>query len=912
MIRHIYILLFGIMFCPASLLFAQEKADSLHSITLTLHIEKQPLENVLQEIEKQSGLYFSYEASLLKGLAKVTFKAVDEPMNSSLERLLTPLSLMWQQRGKTIILKKRPRQVVISGFVRDKASAESLIGASVFQSATRKGAATNSYGFFSIPLDPGDIQLQVSYIGYKPQVVSFPFMERDTMLTIELEGNAILDEVVVLASDRDRQPVMNTQMGNLEINRQTIQSTPTLFGESDIIKTLQLTPGVSAGTEGFAGMYVRGGNMDENLFLIDGNPVYQVNHVGGIFSAFNTEAIRGMDFFKSGFPARYGGRLSSVVEVHTKEGNMKEYHGSASLGLISANLSLEGPIIKDRTSFMIAMRRTWLDAILLPTLAIVNKSEKKHGSKVSGRYAFYDLNVKLNHIFNERSRMFFSLYNGKDILKASPEEFNPESEYETTPYLNKYDASLTWGNLMATLGWTYVFNNKLFGRVSGVYTQYRSSLRSTQENTYDVKGSEDYEYSFNETTSLNGISDFGLRSSFDYLPAANHHIRFGGDYLLHRFRPEYSRYKATNELDEETEQINTTYTDDLLWSHEASAFIEDEWTLSSRVKLNAGLRLSLFAVTGKTYFSAEPRLSGRWLMRKDLSMKASYARMSQSVHLLNSSYINLPTDSWMPVTSHFKPLVSDQVSLGMYYNLKEKYDFSIEGYYKKLNNLLDYRDGYSFLPTFSSWEEKLTAGSGRAYGVEFMARKQAGKTTGWVSYALSWADRKFSDINDGERFPSKFDNRHKLNIVLMHKLTPKVEVSAAWSYSSGNRMTLSLESYEMATGGVMPGGGSDRNTIDLYSGRNNYQLAPYHRLDLGVNILRPKKSGNLGIWNISIYNVYNRMNPFMVYKGHKEVAVWLPPGQDPDGKGYHHKSVPVFKQLGIFPIIPSISYTYKF
>ncbi|MDH6313262.1 outer membrane cobalamin receptor [Parabacteroides sp. PFB2-10] len=908
--KSIYLLICGIFICSVSSLFAQEPTASLPTVTLDLH--QKPLEEILSEVEKQTGLYFSYEASLLNGLPQVNIKAENEPIDACLNRLLTPLSLMWQQRGKSIILKKRPRQVVVSGFVRDKGSSESLIGASVYQIASRKGAATNSYGFFSLSLEPGDIRLQVSYIGYKPRVIEFPFMERDTLLTIELEGSAVLEEVVVVASDLDRQPVMTTQMGKLEINQQTIQATPTMFGESDIIKTIQLTPGVAAGTEGFAGMYVRGGNLDENLFLIDGNPVYQVSHVGGIFSAFNTEAIRGMDFFKAGFPARYGGRLSSVVDVHTKEGNMREYKGSASLGLISANLSLEGPIIKDKTSFMVAMRHTWLDAITAPAVAIVNKMEKKNGTKVGGRYAFYDINMKLNHIFNDRSRMFFSLYHGKDVMKASPKEFNSEREQDDPPYLLENKTSLTWGNLMATLGWTYVFNNKLFGRVSGVFTQYKSTLRSSNEYTYSTPDADDYEYTYNETSSRNGITDFGLRSSFDYLPAAEHHIRFGLDYLAHRFRPEYNRYRAENNLGQESEQINTTFTDDLLLSHEASAFVEDDWTLSSRIKLNGGLRASAFAVQNKTYFSLEPRLSARWLMRRDLSMKASYARMNQFVHLLSGSYINLPTDSWMPVTSHFKPLVSDQVSLGLYYNLKSNYDFSIEGYYKNLNNLLDYRDGYSFLPTFSTWEEKVTAGKGRAYGVEFMARKQTGKTTGWVGYTLSWADRKFEEIDGGKRFPSKYDNRHKINIVVMHKLSKKVDLSAAWTYSSGNRQTLSLNSYEVAEGWMPGESGSGTQVLDAYTGRNNFQLPAYHRLDLGINVYRPKKSGNLGIWNISIYNVYNRLNPFMVYKAHKTVREWLPPGQDPNGLGPHNKSVPVFKKVGIIPIIPSISYTYKF
>ena len=872
---------------------------------VTLNMQKASVREILDEIQKQTGVTFSYESSLLSGLQKTTFRADDEALTDCLTRLFANLPVVYKMTGNVVVLKRKPKQVTVSGFVRDKRSAESLIGASVYEAHSRVGTASNNFGFFSLTLPLGDITIRSSYIGYTSHQHILNGLERDTVLTIELEPSASLEEVVITGQSNDKQSVLSTQMGALEINQQTIRSTPVMFGEADIIKTLQLTPGVSAGTEGTAGMYVRGGNVDENLFLIDGNPVYQINHIGGIFSAFNPEAISGMDFFKSGFPSRYGGRLSSVVDVHTKEGNMKEYHGSASIGLISGNLNFEGPIIKDRTSFNIGLRRTWLDVLSAPAVAIAHKIKKKDGTRLRARYAFHDLNLKVNHIFNDRSRMYLSLYNGNDVLKGGSTDF-PDQDSDNN-YNYDSDVSLRWGNIMATAGWTYVFNNRLFGKVSGVFTRYHSRLRNTEHDVVGNEGDEDYSDSFRENETNTGITDFGLRTSFDYLPASAHHIRFGGDYLVHRFHPEYNRSVAYEKNEETSVEIGQEFANDLLWGHEAGVYAEDDWTLSSAVRLNAGLRFSLFNVQGKTYTGLEPRVSLRWLLDDNLSFKASYSRMNQYVHLISNSFISLPTDAWMPVTRKLKPLISDQVSAGFYYNLNKEYNFSVEGYYKTLDNLLEYRDGHTFTPSFVNWEDKLTAGEGRSYGAEFMVRKETGRTTGWVGYGLSWSDRQFDELNQGARYPARFDNRHKLNIVVMHKISPKVELSAAWSYASGNHVTLSLENYyENGTGSPTNNDNhymDASESIDYYEGRNNYQLPAYHRLDLGIKIYRPKKKGRMGIWTVSIYNVYSRMNPFMIYKSDKTV---------PDPGSSYGKNVPVFKTIGIMPIIPSISYTYKF
>lgn len=859
---------------------------------ITLSARQVNLKTILADIETQAAVTFSYESSLLEGLPLITFSCKKETLKGCLDSLFINLPLIFRQTENFIILKKKPKQYTISGFVTD-ISKETLLNASVYDTQSTQGVTTNSYGFYSLTLHPGTVNLTCSYVGYKPFNNEFT-LSGDTIIHIMLEGQPSLNEIVVEGKN-PKTEVLNSRMSRLELTSSDIKSTPTLFGEADLVKTLQLLPGVSAGTEGLAGMYVRGGNNDENLFLIDGNPVYQINHLGGIFSAFNPEAVKSMDFYKGSFPSRYGGRLSSVVDVRTKDGNMKEFHGSASIGLIAANLSLEGPIIKGRTSFNIAVRRTYLDVFTAPAFAIINKKNKS-GDKINFRYAFHDINAKINHKFSDRSRLYLSLYSGEDVLKYKFEEWNIRDDHKQLGSRDK--ASLNWGNLISSLTWNYVFNNKLFGNMSLVYSKYRSKIsydngNINEENELPQEGS-------HAIRSHSSIEDIGYRMDFDYIPSPIHHFRFGSDYLFHMFRPEYYSKKTVLTDDKTSEIVDKIYSDQRLHANEFSLFGEDDITLSSRLQANIGLRFSLFNIGQKTYSSLQPRASVRYLMGKDWSVKASYSRMSQYVHLISSTYLSLPTDNWAPVTENIKPMLSDQVSAGAYYRLNRTFNFSIEGYYKTMNNILENKDGSALMPSFSQWDQKIVSGKGRSYGVEFMARKVTGRTTGWIGYGLTWANRQFKEINRGNRYPAKFDNRHKVNIVIAHKLSKRVDINLSWMYATGNRVTIALEQYDGAQppGTEYPGGNSP---FDYVKERNNVKLADYHRLDLGLNIYRPKKNGRMGIWNISIYNVYNRLNPFMIHKK----SVYDESGEFPNGKT-------VFQQIGILPIIPSISYTYKF
>lgn len=883
------------------------KAIEEHEPTVSLNVKQRPLREVFNEITRQTGMSFSYESSLLAKVPReITFRSVNEPLSVTLKRLFTMIPLNYRVIGKYIILKKKSNKITISGFVSDKYSMESLAGASVYEFKTRKGTTSNGSGFFSLTMEEGETELEVSYVGYQRYKLHFPYLRKDTVIRIPMITNERLQEVVVIGNQAVQEPVLTPQMGSLKLSQHTVKSIPAMFGEADIIKTLQTFPGVSAGIAGLAGMYVRGGNGDENLYLIDGHPLYQVNHIGGLFSAFNSDVVKDIDFYKSAFPARYGGRLSSVVDVHTKDGNMREYHGSAMLGLTSGALSLEGPLVKDKTSFSIALRRSWLDVLSAPAVAILNATKQEGDSKLIARYAFTDLNVKVNHNFNTRSRAYAGLYFGQDFLKGGSKE---KWEGEETKDVSK----LRWGNLVAFAGWSYVFGNKLFGDINASYTRYASTLKREYTET-------SAEESLRNTSSTgNGINDVSLRAKFDYMPVQAHHIRFGGDYTYHRFHPEYTESRSS---DMNVSSMKTG--SGILGAHEAGLYVEDDWELSHIFRLNAGLRLGVFNIGKKTYASLEPRFAIRSLLSPSFSLKASYARMHQYIHQVGESYIDLPTDTWLPVSKNIKPQMSDQVSLGAYYNLNNKYSFSVEGYYKWMHNILDYKDGYNFLPSFVGWEQKMAVGKGRVYGVELTARKETGKVTGWIGYGLMWADRQFPEINGGKRFPAKFDNRHKLNIVANWKVSKKVELTGSWTYMTGNRVTVSFENYQYlgqthnsaTVPNYTPSGAlnppyMDDTGLSYYTERNNYRLPAYHRLDLGINIYCPKKKGRMGIWNVSIYNVYSYMAPVAIHK-----RIWYKPNSEGyyEGSGYYpeNRTDCYFEKLGLIPIVPSVSYTYKF
>lgn len=770
----------------------------------------------------------------------------------------------------------------ISGFISDKASGEKLIGATVIEVESKKGTSANLYGFYSFTLPEGVIKVRFSYVGYQTVIKEIK-LDENIKLNIELISNSTLKEFEVIASQSEKIQE-KTQMSSVDVSMEKVKSLPVFLGEQDIMKTIQLLPGVQSGSEGSSGLYVRGGGPDQNLILLDGVPVYNASHLFGFFSVFNADAINSVKLIKGGFPARYGGRLSSVIDIRMKEGNQKEFHGEGSIGLISSKLSLEGPIIKDKTSFIVSARRTYIDILARP---LIKAAANQNGSEGTGGYYFYDVNAKINHKFNETSRLYLSGYFGDDKFYA-----NTKDSYTFNGQTDVYDSenSLRWGNVITALRWNKIINDKLFSNTTLRYSKYRFNVGfSEKTTTTDNSGTSSSEFKFDY---FSGIEDWAGSVDFDYVPNPNHYIKFGIGDTYHTFRPGVNQFKIS---ESSSEDLDTTFGSQNQFAHEANVYIEDDFKIGELLKFNIGLHGSAFIVKKKTYYSLQPRFSGRYLIDETMSVKASYARMAQFLHLLTNTSIGLPTDLWVPATDRIAPQTSDQIAVGVAKTLKKEYEVSIEGYYKWMNNLIEYKDGASFFGSDKDWQDKVESGKGWSYGGEFLIEKKQGRTTGWIGYTLSWTNRQFEEINFGEVFPYKYDRRHDIGLAVTHKFDKYkdrkerdkwIDVGLVFVYGTGNATTLGLERYRSIPSGF---GGGEVVHID---GRNNYRMPNYHRLDLGVNIHTKKKRGER-TWSFGLYNAYSRQNPFFLYFG-------------------YDNNQRVLKQISLFPILPSFSYNFKF
>ena len=778
----------------------------------------------------------------------------------------------------------------VSGVVTDRQSGETLIVATVVDKRSGKGVLSNSYGFYSLPLKADSVSLRVSYVGYTPYELD-TVLAGDMELNVALRSGVELKEVTVSAERVGSH--RSSQMSAVEMPLEHIKAVPVLFGETDVLKALQLLPGVQSGTEGTSGMYVRGGGPDENLFLLDGIPLYNVNHLGGFFSAFNADAVKKVTLYKGSFPAHFSGRLSSVVDVATNNGNDKEYHGSASLGLIAAKLAVEGPIVKEKTTFSLSGRRTYADLLIQPMMALVSATSEL--STTAGYY-FYDANAKITHKFSDRSRLYGSFYMGDDVIYMKFK--TKEGIMYGANYKEYMKLRYGWGNIVGSVRWNYVINPKIFMNATVAYTQYRNKIKLTMDEDFaDGANISKYE---GEMSYKSGIRDITAKVDFDYAPSVNHNIKFGANYMHHIFRPEVSGTKQSfyenDEGVETTFDLDTIIGQSVVHAEELNAYIEDDWSISEAVKVNGGVNLSGFYVQKKFYPSIQPRLSARFLVTPDLSFKVGYAWMTQYMHLLSNSSISLPTDLWVPVTARIAPMQAHQVAAGAMYSWSGIADFSVEGYYKYMNNLMEYRDGASFWGNSVGWEDKVCMGEGWSYGVELLVQRTIGKFTGWLGYTWSHSDRRFKRegqmINNGKVFPAKYDRRHDISIVLMYKFNKKIDCSLTWVYSTGNMATLGLQEYE----------GEDGSRVTYVESRNNYRMPSYHRMDASVNFHRKLKHGERTI-NLSVYNLYNRKNPFLIYKKEGTIST-----NSTTGEMYPSSLV----KVSIFPIIPSFSYTFRF
>ncbi len=763
----------------------------------------------------------------------------------------------------------------LSGYVNEASSGENLLGTNVYVKETLQGTTTNAYGFYSLTLPKGNYTLVVSFIGYIDQ--QFPvILDKDVRQNVSLENKPIETKEVTVTAEKEDRNVQSIEMGKNTLEVDKIKSLPSFLGEVDILKSIQLLPGVQSAGEGNTGFYVRGGGPDQNLILLDEATVYNASHLFGFFSVFNADAIQNVTLTKGGMPANYGGRLASVLDIQMKEGNNQKFHGEGGLGFIASRFTIEGPIKKDTSSFIVSARRTFVDLLL--GKPFVDETSDIYGNS----YYFYDLNAKVNYRLSDKDRLFLSSYFGRDVFKYK----SPNSGF----YIN-----VPWGNATATARWNHLFNNQLFMNTTLIYTDYNFQFEGGQDN-----------FSFKL---FSGITDYNAKVDLTWLPDVRNTVKFGGNYIFHVFVPSNASAKE-GEVSFDIGKILREY------AHDVALYVNDEFDLSEKLKLNGGLRYTLFQQVGpfdrylkdpvkktvvdtityapgenvKTYAHLEPRLSLRYSLNHLSSIKASYTQNYQYIHLASLSSISLPTDVWIPSSSLVKPQFGTQYALGYFRNLKNNlYETSVEVYYKEMKNQVEYEEG--FLPentVNSNVDNNFVFGKGWSYGAEFFLKKTKGKFNGWIGYTLAWTKRNFPGLNQGNTFFAKFDRRHDVSVVLVYELNKRWTFGATWVYATGNLNTFPVRLYFLSNGNIVEDYGNERN---------NYRLTPYHRLDISATLYGKKTKKFQSSWNFSIFNVYNRYNPYIIYFE----------------STYEKNSITIqAKQISLFPLLPSVTYNFNF
>ncbi len=799
------------------------------------------------------------------------------------------------------------QQYTVSGYVKDGSSpGQTIPGASVFVNETKQGAGTNNKGYYSFSISAGTYHLQVSLMGYRDTVVLIK-VNSDKRIDVAIYSSMVNVQTVNILGEKADHNVSSSQMGTITLQTKDIKTIPVFMGEPDILKVIQLLPGVMGAGDANTGLYVRGGGPDQNLILLDGATVYNAGHLLGFFSIFNSDAISDVTLIKGNMPANYGGRISSVLDIQTKEGDMDQIHASGGIGLIASNLTVQGPIKKDTAGFIISARRTYVDIFL--NKPFINSSSPFYGTK----YYFYDLNAKVNYHLSSKDILSITGYYGQDVFTFS----DPGAGFS---------AKIPWGNAIAALNWKHIFSDKLIMSTSLNYTDYE----------FTFSGSET---GFNFSL-FSGIHDYQAKINFDWIPNPHNHIKYGVDYTLHVFVP------SAVSAQEQSSNFNSN-TVMKLYANEAGAFITDEFDLGKRIKIDAGLRYSLFQQIGpfdryvlnaagvttdtihyKTlqnvafYQGLEPRFSLRYQLGPASSIKAGYSRNYQYIHLASISSISLPTDIWFPSTSIVHPQIGDQYSIGYFKNFKDNmFESSVEAYYKNMQNLIEYRDGVTPEANIgSNPDDNFTFGNGQAYGFEFFFKKRIGKINGWVGYTLAWTTETFPDLNNGQTFYAKYDRRHDLSVVLNYQLSDRWTFSSVFVYGSGEALTMPVGWY------IIEG-----TLVEQYGERDGYRLAPYDRLDIAATYTpnrqkmaerrqarweaRVKKNGGQDTlyvdrrptwiknfhssWTFSLYNVYNRYNPYFIYF-------------DISGNVYNNSLNIQAKQVSLFPILPSVTWNFHF
>ena len=781
-------------------------------------------------------------------------------------KTLSPLILILTLIFSSIHLNAQ-QTYTLSGYIKDQKTGENLKGANIIVKNSGDGAVSNDYGFYSLSLEEGEYVLVYSFVGYAVEKRTVNLNE-DKRINISLKPEAINTDVVEIEGERPDANIENVEIGSESLDMEKVEEMPALLGEVDVLKTLQLLPGVQSAGEGSSGFRVRGGGPNQNLVLLDEAVVYNTGHLFGFFSVFNSDAINNTELIKGGIPARYGGRLSSVVDISMKEGNTEQFQAEGGVGLISSKLTLEGPFDEGNGSFMVSGRRTYIDVLTKPFI---------DGTDLEGNsYYFYDLNAKANYRFSDKDRIFLSGYFGRDVF-----EFSSNSD--------DFGINMPWGNSTATLRWNHLFDDKLFMNATAVYNDYNFEVGLNQENW-------DFEL-------FSGIQDWNFKTDFSWYPDPKHSVKFGLNYTYHTFIPSTTSGESSDGVEIQTEEVREKY------AHEGALYIEDEFDISEKWRLSGGLRFSLFNQVGpydfyrddellesfdkgesvKTYTGFEPRLKARYKINDKSSVKASYTRTNQYIHLVSNSGTTLPTDVWVPSTKNVRPERANQYAGGYFRNFNDNmFETSIQVYYRDMDNQIEYDNGYQ--PQLDrQLERDFVYGWSESFGTELYIKKRKGDFTGWISYTLSKTTRFFDDLRT-KVFPSQYDRRHDLSVVGNYQIDERWNVSGTFVYGTGQATTIPVR----------------RNLVEgtvhnVYGERNGYRLPDYHRFDISVTLgpKNPEEKDFHSSWVFSVYNVYNQMNPFFIYF-------------ENEGSLLNGTLDTQAKQVSLFPIIPSIRWKFEF
>ncbi len=782
------------------------------------------------------------------------------------------------------------QSVTISGYVKDSEAGECLINAFIYESSTQKGTVTNNSGFYSLTLKQGKLlNLSSGYIGFKTKDKQFT-PTKDTVINFLLVADNELQTVTVSGEKNVHQL---PDVSILEIPMKDLRQMPSLSGEVDVLKVFQLMPGVQAGQEGASALYVRGGSPDQNLYLIDDVPLYYVNHLGGFISVFDDNAINTMQLIKGGFPAHYGGRLSSVIDMRMKDGNSNEIHGEIKTGVIATKLFIEGPIKRNKTTFMLSARRANID-LFTRVLSIFT------ADNFVAAYSFYDIYGKIHHKLSDKNSIYFSTYMGRDRIafhdKDQPTDTNPFPDENEIKYFYESHLLTKWGNNMAAFRWNHLFTNKLFSNLVLSYSKfyYYSDKEYIKRILPEMQTIEHQFKSYNSS-----VEDLTVKLDFDFYLNSSNKIKFGANAVYHVFKPGMSNYIEKDS----TVVTDTIFGNEAINTYETNFYLEDEIKIMKFFSCNIGVLGTQYVVADTNFVSIQPRAVVNFKILSNLSFKLAYSQVEQNLHLLSNSGTGIPTDIWLPPSENIKPQKSTQYVLNITYTLpKQNIEISVEAFYKEMTNIIDFKEGASYQLDNSNWNSIIeTNGFGRVKGLEFLIQKKTGKTTGWIAYTLSKSERQFENINNGRFYPSTYDNRHNIALVINYQINENITISMDWVFTSGNMMTLAVLNYNSMVfepfdkfsnpqttynqvNGIL------NETVYYYGGKNNFRLPAYHRLDLSINLEKEKKHG-VRTWQFGLYNAYNQKNIFFLY--------------------YKNGGKDLYK-FTLFPIIPSVSYSFKF